>query len=474
MKTIIKYELIINKALRSALNYDTPDDQINEFIKFFGNHIGSDRIYIFEDNIKRHTTDNTYEWCADGVESQMEQLQNVDMEIIDWWYKSFDRGENVIVPNVEELKDSHAASYEILKAQKVDHLVVSPISYKDEICGFFGVDNPPKSDERGLSVFLEMIGTLLVSLLKMRNNFRKSENEAKISSFSALAQIYLSMYLIDMKTGNFRTIKSVMDIENSEIKEEKDNFSAKMKNFVSSRVTEKYVDSVIDFTDISTLNERMEGINTLSHEFLDESFGWCRERFIKVESDSEGNLIHVLYCIEVIDEEKRRENRLRYLSEIDHMTGICNRGSGEYQISKLLDSNVGGFMCLIDCDRFKSINDTYGHVVGDSVIVAVADVLSKCCGEKDILMRLGGDEFAIFVPELLDESHAEKFINKIFVEMEKISITEICERKISVSLGGSFYSGVTKKSFDELYRETDEAMYRSKKNGGHCATIYKD
>ena len=49
MKTIIKYELVINEALRSALNYDTPDEQINEFIRFFGKHIGSDRIYIFED-----------------------------------------------------------------------------------------------------------------------------------------------------------------------------------------------------------------------------------------------------------------------------------------------------------------------------------------------------------------------------------------------------------------------------------------
>ena len=67
MKTIIKYELVINEALRSALNYHTPDEQINEFIRFFGRHIGSDRIYIFEDCKKRHSTDNTYEWCAQGV-----------------------------------------------------------------------------------------------------------------------------------------------------------------------------------------------------------------------------------------------------------------------------------------------------------------------------------------------------------------------------------------------------------------------
>ena len=61
MKTIIKYELVINEALKSALNYHTPDEQINEFIRFFGRHIGSDRIYIFEDckeDVYKRQTEN--------------------------------------------------------------------------------------------------------------------------------------------------------------------------------------------------------------------------------------------------------------------------------------------------------------------------------------------------------------------------------------------------------------------------------
>lgn len=62
MQAIIRYELVINEALRSALMLDTPDEQIDEFIRFFGKHIGCDRIYIFEDNKKEHVTDNTYEW----------------------------------------------------------------------------------------------------------------------------------------------------------------------------------------------------------------------------------------------------------------------------------------------------------------------------------------------------------------------------------------------------------------------------
>ena len=124
MKTIIKYELVINEALRSALNYDTPDEQINEFIRFFGKHIGSDRIYIFEDCDKRHATDNTYEWCADGIIPEIDEFQNVNMDIIDWWYKAFSKGESIIITDVEETREEQCISYNMLKAQNVKNVVV--------------------------------------------------------------------------------------------------------------------------------------------------------------------------------------------------------------------------------------------------------------------------------------------------------------------------------------------------------------
>lgn len=269
-----KYESIMNKAMKAAMNYENPDDQINEFIRFFGEHIGSERIYIFEDNIRKKVTNNTYEWCADGIEPQIKFLQNV---------KS---------------------------------LAVSPFRYKDEIYGFFGVDNPPESEMDGISRFLDMIGTFLVLLLKQRNVFKKSKREAMFSAYSALAGIYLSMHIINLKTGKFHEIKS---------------------------------------TD-----------------------------FIRVDEDSNGELWHVVYAVEVIDAEKRKENRLLYLSETDLMTGIRNRGSGEKAITDLIKEGTKGLMCLLDCDKFKNVNDTYGHVVGDAVIIAVARSLQSVCREHDI------------------------------------------------------------------------------------------
>lgn len=437
MKSIKKYETIINEALRSALEYDTPEGQINEFISFFGKHIGSDRIYIFEDDEEHHVTNNTYEWCAEGITPQIEHLQGVNMEVIDWWYDTFDEGKSVIISDVEELKGVHQVSYNMLKYQNVCKVVVSPLRHKGQIKGFFGVDNPPAVDYNALTMFLDMIGTMLISLLKIRNTFQKEQYNASMSSYSALSEIYLCMHLIDIKT-------------------------------------EMYLSSVLEFVDLSTLDRRLMETNTIVHEFIGTVSGWCRERFIKVDSDEKGRLWHVLYCVEVIDEQKRREKKLLYLSETDSMTGINNRGSGERKITEFLEKKKGGLFCLLDCDKFKKINDTYGHAVGDTVLIKLAAVLQRACRENDIVMRLGGDEFAMYLPGMPDKAQAESFFKRLFTQIDKISIPEMQGEKINVSLGASLCSDKDRATFDTLYREADAAMYESKKIVGNHAIIYSD
>ena len=364
MKTIIKYELVINEALRSALNYNTPDEQINEFIRFFGRHIGSDRIYIFEDCKERHCTDNTYEWCAQGVIPEIDRLQNVDMDVIKWWYDTFSKGESIIITDIEDIKEEHRASYDMLKAQNVRNVVVCPLRYKDEISGFFGVDNPPKSDYKGLTTFLDMIGTLLISFLKMRNSFIKSNKEAKLSSYSSLSKIYISMHLVDVQTKRYHTVKmtdQIVECLGKDFKkmgeyEIRDDFCGHIKTIAEKMCIESQLQEVLEFVDISTLEERLLEESSITYEFIDKISGWCRSRFIPVDYDENGRLLHVLFCIECIEKEKKRENRLISLAQTDLMTGLCNRGSGEKRITELLKEKTGGLLCLIDCDKFKSIN----------------------------------------------------------------------------------------------------------------------
>lgn len=472
MKTEIRCELIINKAMRSAMEHDNPDEQIQEFIRFLGNHIGSDRIYIFEDDLHTHATNNTYEWCKEGIVPQIDVLQDVDMDIIGWWYDTFDRDENVIIRNVEDIKEQYPMTYQTLAPQKIECVAVSALRYHGQISGFFGVDNPRDTDMEELSLFLDMIGTFLVSLLKLRNSFDKSNQEASLNSYSALAQIYLSMHLVNVQSGRFQMIKTTPHIEQQISAEGGDDFAVQIRNVMEVLANEKYAQSVRKFTDISTLDDRMCGKCTIAHEYLGNVSGWCRERFIKVDEDEDGHLLHVLYAVEVIDEEKRRENRLLYLSEMDLMTGIRNRGSGERKIKETIAQNIPGMFVILDCDKFKSINDTYGHAVGDEVIIAVAKTLQGICGEKDTLLRLGGDEFAMYIPGMLDDVHGQQLADEVIGRMQDIRIPELGGRVIHVSMGASFHRK-DDLDFERLYRQADSAMYQSKKIVGSSIVFYK-
>ena len=314
------------------------------------------------------------------------------MDIIGWWYQAFGSEKNIIITDIEQIKDEHRESYNLLKAQNVKNLVVCPIRYKDEIKGFFGLDNPPESDTLGLTTFLDMIGTLLISLLKLRNSFTKSNKEAKLSSYSSLSSIYISMAVVNVQTHRYHIVKTLDEVthflgvkpqKEGEYKIDED-FPGHINSVMDEFCTKAHREETLEFVDITTVEDRLRGKNTIVHEFTGKVSGWCRERFIPVDYDDDGRLWHVLYCVENIDEEKRRENRLMYLAQTDLMTGIRNRGSGENKITEYLVRKQCGLLCLLDCDKFKSINDTYGHVVGDKVIIAIADTLRKSCRDDDV------------------------------------------------------------------------------------------
>ena len=420
MQAIMRYELVINEALRSALMFDTPDEQINEFIRFFGKHIGCDRIYIFEDNKKKHVTNNTYEWCSEGIQPEIDFLQGVDMDIIDWWYKAFDKKENVIIQDVETIKKDHAYT-----------------------C----------------------------------NSQNKSKQEAKLSGYSALAQIYISMHYINIKTQKYHIVKTEPEIlkylQVDKINDVEDCFSDHIYKIHKEFCQQDYVDREIAFMDLETLDERLQNKKSIDSVFYGKISGWCRGRYIPVDYDEDGHLLHVLYCVECIDEQKRREDKLLYLAQTDTMTGVSNRRSGEKMIERVLNNRISGMMCLVDCDKFKLINDTYGHMAGDEVIVAIAHTLQKSCRDKDIVMRLGGDEFALYIPGVTNRKCANSFFKRLFENLKQIHVESIDNHPVVLSLGACFFDGKEDLSFDELYCRADSAMYESKKITGFSATIFR-
>ncbi|MBP5197561.1 MAG: GGDEF domain-containing protein [Lachnospiraceae bacterium] len=275
----------------------------------------------------------------------------------------------------------------------------------------------------------------------------------------ALSETYIAVALFNLKSNALKGIKLNTIIQ--KYAECCEGAGEQVKNVMIHTVCPEHINNVKDFVDLSTLNERMIDRTSISHIFEGKYHGWCKAKFIVLERNEAGDLQQVIFTVECIDEEKRRADSLLYLSQTDLMTGIKNRGYGEELIRKALDEGVEGVFGLFDIDRFKHVNDLYGHRIGDIVVKEIAKSMQRTFGENDIFLRLGGDEFAFYLPGVTDRHGAENVADKLFDNIDKIHVEPMKER-IAISLGMSFYEpGIT---FDTIYRRADNGVYCSKRN----------
>jgi diguanylate cyclase (GGDEF)-like protein len=153
---------------------------------------------------------------------------------------------------------------------------------------------------------------------------------------------------------------------------------------------------------------------------------------------------------------------------------LNNRGSGESKIRDALKGGEGGMFVLLDVDRFKSINDNFGHHVGDKVLVAIGDAIHKTFREKDITLRLGGDEFAAFTPGIYSMEAGKPVVKRLISAIEHIDVPELSGMVVNVSVGVAFYQPDDNYSFEELYKHADSCTYESKKTKGSFATFFQN
>jgi diguanylate cyclase (GGDEF)-like protein len=322
----------------------------------------------------------------------------------------------------------------------------------------------------GFSVVLGMF--LIFVKLALRIDREKIEENAKKHGLASYADLYISTHLIDMKNNSLQEITC-----NPKYKlifmNDTETAAKQLENSIREICALESLKTMLHFVDFATLHERLKENRVINCEFRTREYGWCKAYFIVNEYDKNHEISQIVFAIELIDEEKKRENELIYLSQTDLMTGLRNRGSGEKAMQDLMAAGVEGMFCLMDADKFKSINDNYGHDVGDKVIKAIAECLKRTFRNTDITMRLGGDEFAVYVVGVVNETYGEVFIENFFDEIDAIEIPELRNRKITISLGAAFFTVDENFSFAEVYKHADSAAYESKKFTGSHHTFYK-
>lgn len=169
--------------------------------------------------------------------------------------------------------------------------------------------------------------------------------------------------------------------------------------------------------------------------------------------------------------------KVKILAESDPLTGLSNRAYFEHSLRINIVNNIRDkhkiALLLIDLDNFKFINDTYGHDVGDRLLLLVVDSIKSCLRGNELFARLGGDEFSICLSNLDTAEDASKVATRVVETLTKPFLINESEIHSTASVGISIYPD-NATDFEELFKQADIAMYRAKKLGRSRVCFFEE
>ncbi len=174
-------------------------------------------------------------------------------------------------------------------------------------------------------------------------------------------------------------------------------------------------------------------------------------------------------------ENKETEDRIRYLAHYDEMTALPNRALFNQILNHAMKAahrrQQKLAVMFVDLDRFKNINDTFGHSAGDQALQEFADRMRGCLRENDTVARMGGDEFYVLIEELADGQVAANVAEKILEEASRPFYVDGQECHLSASIGIALYPDDGADAV-ALLKNSDIAMYRAKSDGKNAYRFY--
>lgn len=295
------------------------------------------------------------------------------------------------------------------------------------------------------------------------------------NTVGSLANIYVFMYYIHLHSDTYDEIKKIPIV--TEAVGDTKSASEALKIVYSNFSLAKYVNTMLEFTDLSTLDERMGDNKYISTEYKGKRKGWCRARFIEVDRDESGKLKHVIFAVQDISEEKwemvELQDALNYANKkayVDGLTGVKNVTAYKEYVKdvdeKLKYSDERFALALFDVNGLKYVNDNFGHEKGNMLIIDSCRCICRSF-KRSPVFRIGGDEFVVIVEgdDLDNIAGCRKMLKEQFRQVNEMYPNDYIA---SVAVGIAEYNKDKYSSFDEVFKRADEAMYENKQEIKRC------
>ncbi|MCQ2543703.1 MAG: diguanylate cyclase [Lachnospiraceae bacterium] len=298
---------------------------------------------------------------------------------------------------------------------------------------------------------------LLIGNAIIHTFVNEGEIEEQFRVLQSMADIHYSMHVIDLAKDSVQEFTAREDVK--AIVNRPEGALQMMRDVITAVTIEEHLESVLEFTDLSTLAERMRGSKTLAKQFIGRETGWVQAMFIAIETDPYGKPTRVIFTTRVIEEEKKNEETLVRKSQIDELSGLYNRRTYEEDVLKYSEEvNEDLVYASIDVNGLKVVNDEIGHAAGDELIKGAADCMKKVFENYGKVYRTGGDEFvSIFFAN-------EQQLEAIIEELDATTNQWSGELVSTLSLSAGF---VAKREFMEepiveIAKIADKRMYKAK------------
>ena len=222
---------------------------------------------------------------------------------------------------------------------------------------------------------------------------------------------------------------------------------------------DEYLDIMLQFVDLSTVDQRIDGKTLLTREFVGKYHGWTRMTLIPMEF-KDNQIKKLVITSEIIDSEKNELMNLIYKSTTDELTRLYNRRSYEEELNSIIETGDMKNLIIIamDLNGLKTINDTIGHEAGDEMIIGVSKCIEKAFNMVGKVYRTGGDEFMAI---LRCEKEKLPEILSAFDDMIKEWSGNLVE-SLSVSYGYVAAIDYPDLAVRDLVSEADKLMYKAK------------
>lgn len=228
--------------------------------------------------------------------------------------------------------------------------------------------------------------------------------------------------------------------------------------------------------DAETMRLNQPKINYEERQRRDDgSERWLRTSKVPL-TDMDGKIVALLGLYEDITERKLLEQQLKEMAHYDSLTGLANRAFFHHHLElvtlRMKRRRTLAALLYLDLDNFKSINDAWGHDVGDALLKAFAQRIKAAVRDTDIAARIGGDEFAVLLEDLPERAAAVSVAAKLVAAMQAPFQDGATALSAGTSIGVAFLQ--PGMSGEELIRRADQAMYRAKRGGRSRYVVDED